>query len=145
MGDIKPISDFIDYQKYASKNTDDISKEEYKIDGVKVQRMHSYVYHGLTHKFGLTPTETLVMALIISMSKKTGCCYMSEKTMSSVLGLTIQTINANLKNLIERNLIERKAERHKRYGTIQWKIGAQVEDYLNYIKEQIRRAQNEQR
>jgi len=116
-------------------------KEEYRISKITVGNMYCIVYHGLTEKFNLSPTETLLIATIISLSHKKGYCFSSERSIASILGVSSVTVSTNLTDLKSRGLIV-DGKRDEKYKTIHRKIGPEVEDYLNYLKVRIEKSKS---
>lgn len=104
--------------------------------GATKETMYSTVYHGLTVRFGLRPIESLLLATIISLSKKNGYCIAGQAMLASTLGTTEPTINATLKELGQKGLIE-KSEKRSHLGTNKIRVSKKVEEHLKYLQEKI--------
>lgn len=110
------------------------------------QKTYSMVYHGVTARFGLNPTESLFVATIFSLSRKYGYCTAGLNKLASVLNVSVPTIISTIKNLEEIGLIK-KAKDKSKYGTNKLKVSKEVNDCIKYIKEQItlEREQNKEK
>lgn len=118
---MKPFNESFDKERFQPKeNRPNIGK-------------YSIVYHALTGIFDLNSSKTLLLALIISLSQnKDKCCYMSQKTMASLLGTSVTTINNVLEQLESDQLIGRV--RGLSYKSICWRITDKVRVPLENIK-----------
>jgi DNA-binding MarR family transcriptional regulator len=106
--------------------------------------MYSTVFYGLSQRYGLNPTESHLVAIILSFSKDGNTCYMSEESFAKTLNLSIQTINSSLQELERRGIIER-SEKKGRKGTILRRITEKTESHLQYIRDKIGNAKNQKR
>ena len=58
-------------------------------------------------KLGLNPTEILVLAQIMEFDTNTGDCFMSDKALADLFGVSDKTISRTLKTLEDRGFIKR--------------------------------------
>jgi DNA-binding MarR family transcriptional regulator len=98
---------------------------------------YSTVYHGLTKEFELDPSEGVLIATIISLSKTEGYCYMSQVKLAELLGTNHATINTRLQKLESRGLIER-VNVISRYKTEKWRITERVKIQLEHIQRKLK-------
>ncbi len=109
------------------------------------ETLYSTVYHGLTTHFKLErPIETLILAFILSFTKKRNWCWCSQDTIAAHLGVSIPTIGSGLEELSKKELIE-QGGRHPKYNTIQWKASVQTLDYLKYLQEKMDKKEKERK
>ena len=143
MGEIKSIGEIVgdSFKRFELPQSEHTEEEpaKYPLDG-----MYAVVYHGLAPRFKLKPIEILLVAIIASLSRKTGYCYASNTTLASMTGLTSMAVLTNLQNLEEKELIKRGPNKGRK-GTIQYKIGPEVEYWLKNFKRQIRFVEEEKR
>lgn len=115
---------------FENKSVDGKAKKN-KADGY-----YSTIYHGLSVEFNLSPTESLLLAQILSLSKERGYCFASQSTLAHNLNLTETTINSNLQNLLTKGLIGAGSEKTVR-GIVPWRASIKVKNKMNYIKNLI--------
>lgn len=143
---MEPIKKAIEsYQMETSPPTQDgvstPEAEPSQFDGKNVnmsdrQRMYTTVYFAVAEKFGLDPLGSLFISTIYSLSKRYGYCDASLATLSVLLGVSVPTVITARKELEKNRLIE-KMEEKGRNGTNRLKLGAEVEDFIGHIQEQI--------
>ncbi len=114
------------------------SSDEFFLTEEDVVTMYTQVNHGMTVHFNLTPTATLIVATIASLSIQSGWAYISQEGLARLLNINVATVNINLDQLLQADLIE-KGTRHPRWRTIQWRPSPRATDYCNLIAERRKR------
>ncbi len=117
---------------------------EFVADRTNREGMYAIVYFGLTDQFGFSPTEALLVAEIYSLSRQTGWCYIGQKSLAKSLNVSDVTVNQSLEHLRVRDVLE-KGGRHKRLGTIQWRLAPMAQGKLDAIQRRIERERGEKR
>lgn len=89
-----------------------------RLGKTEISNNFSVIYHGLSERYNLSPTESILLAMIYSLSgqgKKV--CYMGVGTFAKRINVSEPTINTSLNNLKEKGLIE-NGSKDLRFGTV---------------------------
>lgn len=103
---------------------------------------YARVYWNSFGEFDLNVTEVVLLALIWSLSQKTGWCWASKSYLAKSIGVTRQTIGKYTKSLSAKRLIEIDLEKTSA-GTIRVKpsvIWDKFASGINYQLEQRKQA-----
>jgi len=107
---------------------------EYKDE--KISHNFSIIYHGLSQKFNLSPTESVLIALVYALSHGKGFCYMGVGSFSKLLNVSEMTIHTNLKKLNDVGLIE-NGSKDLQYKTVKRRLTPIVINEIEKIKKSL--------
>ena len=64
-------------------------------------------------KYGLNPTEILILAQVIEFNTNTGSCFISDKALAEAFGVSEKTISRTIKGLEDKGFIVRDTKNAK--------------------------------
>lgn len=102
---------------------------------LKISHNFSLIYHGISQKYNLSPTETILFGMIHSLStqKGKGYCYVGVAYFADLINVSEQTIYTSLNNLKSKNLI-RDGSKDERFGTVRRKPTQVALDEIETLK-----------
>lgn len=71
-----------------------------------LERTYSRLYYGVIKEFGLSANEVVFLTMVKELSKLSGCCFASKKTLAETMNVSEQTIYTMMRDLKERGLLE---------------------------------------
>lgn len=74
---------------------------------------YGFIHWATFDEFKLKPDEAVLMALVESLSKKSGTCYASKHTLARMLNVSDATIFRYIGNLVEKNVLQRSKKLHQ--------------------------------
>jgi DNA-binding MarR family transcriptional regulator len=89
----------------------------------KLDSMYSVLFHGFTIEFDLKPISILLLSIIATFRRANLTCWLSNENLAKMTGSTRTTVIKHLHLLEKKELIQRKEEKHERFGTNVWELG----------------------
>jgi hypothetical protein len=113
--------------------------------GLNLDLMYvSPVYFGMGRHFNLTPTESLLIAAIHSLSQnEERACYMSQENLGKALNVSLPTINGLLEKLRTEDELLQKGGKHSLWKTYRWRLSPKALDHLRYLQGEIKKRKSQ--
>lgn len=134
--DMNLSDEFIDEMNQKDTEEEMLEPEDPSRGGIPPETFYYTVYPVLAERLHLSRIELNLLCAIRALQQNTGWCYAAQASLAYWTQISVQTLNVTLRQLESRGLLER--DKAKSYlATVQWKLGTEAQELVEYILEQI--------